>query len=133
MSLYAKTDMQHAVEDLDQLTEIMSRGGIPMQQAVATMLTQAGQYIRREKSFEGATVDTAPAPVDMKVAERTAGIMGRIMAFDTAREGTSKTSRSSSPVPAKPCSLMEASASRGCTARAFLPSCTTSSASTPCR
>lgn len=91
MSLYAKTDMQHAVEDLDQLTEIMSRGGIPMQQAVATMLTQAGQYIRREKSFEGATVDTVPAPVDMKVAERTAGIMGRIMAFDTAREGDIKT------------------------------------------
>ena len=90
MSLYAKTDMQHAVEDLDQLTEIMSRGGIPMQQAVATMLTQAGQYIRREKSFEGATVDTVPAPVDMKVAERTAGIMGRIMAFDTAREGDIK-------------------------------------------
>lgn len=90
MSLYAKTDMQHAVEELDQLTEIMSRGGIPMQQAVATMLTQAGQYIRREKSFEGATVDTAPAPVDMKVAERTAGIMGRIMAFDTAREGDIK-------------------------------------------
>ena len=90
MSLYAKTDMQHAVEDLDQLTEIMSRGGIPMQQAVATMLTQAGQYIRREKSFEGATVDTAPAPVDMKVAERTADIMGRIMAFDTAREGDIK-------------------------------------------
>lgn len=91
MSLYAKTDMQHAVEDLDQLTEIMSRGGIPMQQAVATMLTQAGQYIRREKSFEGATVDTVPAPVDMKVAERTADIMGRIMAFDTAREGDIKT------------------------------------------
>lgn len=90
MSLYAKTDMQHAVEDLDQLTEIMSRGGIPMQQAVATMLTQAGQYIRREKSFEGATVDTAPATVDMKVAERTADIMGRIMAFDTAREGDIK-------------------------------------------
>ncbi len=90
MSLYAKTDMQHAVEDLDQLTEIMSRGGIPMQQAVATMLTQAGQYIRREKSFEGATVDTVPAPVDMKVTERTAGIMGRIMAFDTAREGDIK-------------------------------------------
>lgn len=90
MSLYAKTDMQHAVEDLDQLTEIMSRGGIPMQQAVATMLTQAGQYIRREKSFEGATVDTVPAPVDMKVAERTADIMGRIMAFDTAREGDIK-------------------------------------------
>lgn len=90
MSLYAKTDMQHAVEDLDQLTEIMSRGGIPMQQAVAAMLTQAGQYIRREKSFEGATVDTAPAPVDMKVAERTADIMGRIMAFDTAREGDIK-------------------------------------------
>lgn len=86
MSLYAKTDMQHAVEDLDQLTEIMARGGIPMQQAVATMLTQAGQYIRREKSFEGATVETTPVAVDMKTAERTADIMSRIMAFDAARE-----------------------------------------------
>lgn len=86
MSLYAKTDMQHAVEDLDQLTEIMSRGGIPMQQAVAAMLTQAGQYIRREKSFEGATVETTPVAVDMKTAERTADIMSRIMAFDAARE-----------------------------------------------
>lgn len=91
MSLYAKTDMQHAVEDLDQLTEIMSRGGIPMQQAVATMLTQAGQYIRREKSFEGATVDTVPAPVDMKGRRTDGGHHGPgIMAFDTAREGDIK-------------------------------------------
>lgn len=51
MSLYFKTDMRHAVDDIQKLSDAISEGGIPMQQIVAAMLTESGQYIRRERSF----------------------------------------------------------------------------------
>jgi hypothetical protein len=45
MDLYAATDMRLAVEKIENLAEAIARGGVPMQQAVATMLSKAGQYI----------------------------------------------------------------------------------------
>ncbi|MFL5605424.1 MAG: LPD38 domain-containing protein [Gemmatimonadaceae bacterium] len=64
MDLYAATDMRLAVEKIENLAEAIARGGVPMQQAVATMLSKAGQYIRRERSFDGVTYDTPIVPVD---------------------------------------------------------------------
>lgn len=58
MDLYAATDMAMAVEKIDDLAEAIARGGVPMQQVVASMLAQAGQYIRRERSFAGVSYDT---------------------------------------------------------------------------
>lgn len=58
MDLYAATDMAMAVDDISKLAEAISKGGVPMQQAVASMLAKAGQYIRRERSFAGVTYDT---------------------------------------------------------------------------
>lgn len=58
MDLYSKTDMVLAVESPEALAEAISSGRVPMQQAVAAMLAEAGQYIRRERSFEGVTYDT---------------------------------------------------------------------------
>ncbi|OKH24146.1 hypothetical protein NIES593_08290 [Hydrococcus rivularis NIES-593] len=49
MDLHAKTDMRLAVRNLSSLTWMVQKGGIPMQQALATMLTDAGQYLRRER------------------------------------------------------------------------------------
>jgi predicted RNA methylase len=43
----------------DELAEAIEAGGVPMQQVVASMLSQAGQYIRRERSFHG--VSTTPS------------------------------------------------------------------------
>lgn len=50
-----------------------------MQQVVSAMLTESGQYIRREKSFEGAEMETVTAKVDLKVADGMADGMRAIM------------------------------------------------------
>lgn len=50
-----------------------------MQQVVSAMLTESGQYIRREKSFEGAEMETVTAKVDLKVADGLADGMRAIM------------------------------------------------------
>lgn len=86
MSLYFKTDMQYAADDMGKLAEAIERGGIPMQQAVAAELTETGQYLRRERSFEGAEVQTTTVPIDKTRAEKTADIMRAIMAFDAKKE-----------------------------------------------
>lgn len=86
MSLYFKTDMQYAADDMGKLAEAIERGGIPMQQAVAAELTETGQYLRRERSFEGAEVQTSTVSINKDRAEKTADIMRAIMAFDDAKE-----------------------------------------------
>lgn len=86
MSLYFKTDMQYAADDMGKLAEAIERGGIPMQQAVAAELTGTGQYLRRERSFEGAEVQTSTVSINKDRAEKTADIMRAIMAFDDAKE-----------------------------------------------
>ncbi|MDR2572767.1 MAG: strawberry notch C-terminal domain-containing protein [Desulfovibrio sp.] len=82
MPLYFKTDMSIAVQNMDRLAEAVGRGGIPMQQAVAAMLAKSGQYIRRERSLDGAEVNTKIIPIDTGNAECSASIMRAIMAFD---------------------------------------------------
>ncbi|WP_297215415.1 PLxRFG domain-containing protein [uncultured Desulfovibrio sp.] len=86
MSLYFKTDMQYAADDMGKLAEAIERGGIPMQQVVAAELTETGQYLRRERSFEGAEVQTSTVSINKDRAEKTADIMRAIMAFDDAKE-----------------------------------------------
>lgn len=86
MSLYFKTDMRHAVEDIKSLSDAISKGGVPMQQAVASMLTETGQYIRRERSFKGATVETVVAPANLQLADGAANAMSAILEFDTIKQ-----------------------------------------------
>lgn len=64
MDLYAATDMAMAVDNLEDLGEAIASGGVPMQQVVAAMLAEGGQYIRRERSFAGVTYDTPLVAVD---------------------------------------------------------------------
>jgi hypothetical protein len=64
MSLYSKTDMAKAVDKPEDLAPAMQSGGVPMQQVVAAMLAEAGQYIRRERSFAGITYDAKVVPTD---------------------------------------------------------------------
>ena len=91
MDLCSKTDMRYAVNDINSLGEAISKGGIPMQQVVATMLTDVGQYIRRERSFEGAEVETTSIPVDTKISDRCSGIMQNILKFDRRKQEALKT------------------------------------------
>uniref|UniRef100_UPI0026306728 strawberry notch C-terminal domain-containing protein n=1 Tax=uncultured Desulfovibrio sp. TaxID=167968 RepID=UPI0026306728 len=86
MDLYSKTDMRFAVNDIKALGEAIARGGIPMQQVVAAELTEAGQYIRRERTWEGADVETVSVKTDAARADASAEALRVIMEFDRAKQ-----------------------------------------------
>lgn len=88
MDLYFKTDMSIAVEgDVTKLPGAIQAGGVPLQQAVASMLAKAGQYIRRERSFAGVEYDTVIAPVDRRSAEAISTVMRAVQSFDEVKKG----------------------------------------------
>jgi hypothetical protein len=86
MTLYSKTNMRLAVGHMDTLVSLIQKMGVPGQQALATMLTEEGQYIRRERSYEGIRFVADVASVDRDVAENAAAIMSRIMEFDREKQ-----------------------------------------------
>lgn len=85
MDLYSKTDMRLAVKT-GGLAEAIEKGGVPLQQAVASQLVESGQYIRRERSFEGVTYNTKSVNVDKRTAENIAAVMRAIRSFDNAKQ-----------------------------------------------
>jgi hypothetical protein len=94
MDLYASTDLGLAVDDIEKLPEVIGRGGVPMQQIIASMLAESGQYLRRERSFDGIDYEVVKVPVDRKQYDTVANIMGWINAFSqqvaVAAKGISK-------------------------------------------
>lgn len=81
MDLYSKTDMSLAVEDINTLGDAISAGGVPLQQVVASMLAEAGQYVRRERSFKGIAYDTTPVKIDKELSNRAAKAFAEIRYF----------------------------------------------------
>ena len=82
MDLFSRTDMAKAVEDPKDLAELIEKGGIPLQQVVSQMLSDAGQYMRRERSFEGVTYEPEIVPVDEASYETFTDALGTIFRFD---------------------------------------------------
>jgi GNAT superfamily N-acetyltransferase len=87
MDLYSKTDMALAVEKPSDLGEAIARGGVPMQQVVAAMLSQGGQYIRRERSFAGVTYDTPVVAVSREQYDGIAKALAAIQDFSAFMPG----------------------------------------------
>lgn len=81
MDLYSRTDMSLAVSDIKQLGDTISSGGIPLQQVVSSMLVESGQYLRRERSFDGVEYNTVSTESDKQVAENIATSMRNILEF----------------------------------------------------
>ena len=90
MDLYSSTNMLLAVDKPSDLAPAIMDGGVPMQQIVATMLAQDGQYIRRERTFAGVGYETRPMPVDRKTAENMAQSMRMILAFSREKDAAIK-------------------------------------------
>lgn len=91
MDLYFRTKLGDAVSDLGELSEITSKGGVPMQQVIASMLAEAGQYIRRERSFKGVEYSPTPVKVDRKSAENISRAMRVVADFDIVKQEAVKT------------------------------------------
>lgn len=81
MDLYAATDMKLAVDDLEKLGEAIAKGGVPMQQVVAAMLARSGQYVRRERSFDGIAYNTPVIEVDRTQYNNVASVLAAIQDF----------------------------------------------------
>lgn len=81
MDLYAATDMKLAVEDLEKLGEAIAKGGVPMQQVVAAMLARSGQYVRRERSFDGIEYNTPQIEVDRTQYNNVSTVLAAIQDF----------------------------------------------------
>lgn len=83
MSLYFKTDLSLAVPKIEELASTIQAGGVPLQQVVANMLVESGQYARRERSFEGVAMDLDVLPTDQKAARAASESLRQIFALDT--------------------------------------------------
>jgi len=92
MDLYARTDLGDAVENIQDLGPTIEAGGVPLQQIIASMLADAGQYVRREKSFEGIeyameTAEVAKAPyAGFSASMRAVVVAEQILKNDPAYE-----------------------------------------------
>lgn len=81
MDLYSKTNISLAVSDKKLLAQTIESGGIPLQQVVAAMLAKDGQYVRRERSFNGITYDTPIISVDRSSYDAMSYSLADINAF----------------------------------------------------
>ncbi len=86
-SLYAKTDMLLAVDgNVAALDALAARGGVPMMQMVSVGLASSGQYIRRERSYEGVEVGVTVAEIDLSTLDRIYSVMADIVRFDDIKQ-----------------------------------------------
>ena len=58
MPLYYRTDLMDAVDKEEDLVTALASGGVPLQTVMANMLAESGQLFRRERSFDGISVET---------------------------------------------------------------------------
>ncbi|WP_407330542.1 PLxRFG domain-containing protein [Enterovibrio sp. 27052020O] len=57
MSLYMRTDLGLATDNRSQLISAVEQGGLGMQTYIAGKLAEAGQMLRRERSFDGIKIN----------------------------------------------------------------------------
>jgi predicted RNA methylase len=87
MDLYARrTDLRLAVSNTTVLENILDRGGVPIQQIVASKFVASGQMLRRERSYEGISFQAKVVPVDREVADQFSAAMRAIKDFDKAKQ-----------------------------------------------
>nr|MCU0571101.1 strawberry notch C-terminal domain-containing protein [Oculatellaceae cyanobacterium Prado106] len=66
------------------------RGGVPLQQIVASKFVASGQMLRRERSYEGISFQAKVVPVDREVADQFSAAMRAIKDFDKAKQSAIK-------------------------------------------
>ncbi|NEP20180.1 MAG: DEAD/DEAH box helicase family protein [Leptolyngbya sp. SIO4C1] len=87
MDLYARrTDLRLGVSSMATLETILTCGGVPLQQIVASKFVASGQMLRRERSYEGITFQAKTVPVDREVADQFSAAMRAIKDFDRAKQ-----------------------------------------------
>jgi hypothetical protein len=73
MPVYFKTDIGEAVADDETLMNAMAAGGLPLQTVVANNLVKAGQMFRRERSYDGVSIESRADTAHKRPARRAVG------------------------------------------------------------
>ena len=88
MALYFRTNIKDAVDNIDDLKEVLAKGGVPLQQLLSANLARDGQYTRRERDFTGVSFDTVIANLNEDEKEelidrfdRVAHVLGRMIRY----------------------------------------------------
>jgi hypothetical protein len=89
LPLYAgMTDIATAIPDRDKVADAITSGGAPLQAVVTSQLAQAGQFVRRERSFDGIEirniVDTDNQLKHEKISDKVTEALRAIMQADAA-------------------------------------------------
>lgn len=82
MSLYSATDLSLSVSSIDELGDMIIKGGVPLQQIISNMLVDSGQYARRERSYEGVEMGIKTFLTDREMAEKGAAVLRTILNLD---------------------------------------------------
>ena len=90
MDLFGRTDLRHAVRNPNEIGSVISQHGLPMQQMVASMLSESGQYMRLERSMVGIDYDFSVVKIDPKRFDKFAEILEAIAAFDNEKQSLLK-------------------------------------------
>jgi hypothetical protein len=83
MDVYSKTDLGQAFTSSNDLARAI--GTVPQQQVASAMLVEAGQYIRRERSFNGIEYKIDTVEADTKAPEDVSTAMRLTVEFDDAK------------------------------------------------
>jgi hypothetical protein len=75
MPIYYRTDIMQAVDSVEDMVGAMETGGTALQTVISGMLARSGQLFRRERSFDGITIETV---VDTENREKHSGIADRV-------------------------------------------------------
>lgn len=87
MPIYAmKTDLSKSGISPQEMIEAIANGGVTLQEIMSKQLVQSGQMIRRERSFQGVTIDWLPVNEEEDAVQRTqfdevSSIFSEIRAF----------------------------------------------------
>ena len=71
MALYFRTSIGNALDNIANLEEVLTRGGVPLQQMMSEGLASNGEMIRRERDFTGVSFETIVALPDGSVVAQT--------------------------------------------------------------
>lgn len=58
LGLYRLTSLGDAAENMEQLQDAINNGGLQLQTLLSSMLSEEGELVRRERSFDGISVNT---------------------------------------------------------------------------
>jgi predicted RNA methylase len=82
MSLYSSTNMKNALPSEAQLISAVERGGDALLQVISSGLVQDGQYVRRERTYEGISMTMQVLDSDPISAENGALAVREIFMLD---------------------------------------------------